>query len=229
MRVTALSRTYAFVTLALIVALAAPMRVAANTPESTLQAAIGLAESFAQSGDVNVTPAHVAAAEAIMVIPNFQRFGLKFIGMFQGLGVMLVRADDNTWSDPVFVYLDGGSIGGHLGMETVDFVIAVMTAERVLSLLRGTSFGIGGEVAAGSAAASGSTIRARPELYLYARSRGAIVGVGLRGATLYLDEEANDAFYGPDVRQLDVLRGRHRVRSEPVTRLQAVLKAYERS
>ena len=222
-------RTSALVLVLVFSAAGVPEAHAADDPGDTLEQAIRLVGEFVRSGDPNVPPAVVADAEAVIVVPGFKRFGIALFGMYQGLGLMLVRANDGSWSDPVFVYVDGGSIGAQLGMETVDFVVAVTSRERVVSLMRGTSFGVGGEVTAGRAGAGGSTVTARPDIYLHARSRGGIVGFGIRGSTLHVDDEANEAFYGADLRLLEVLTGRLRVRSEEVRRLQELLREFERS
>lgn len=218
-----------FLLLALVPALVGQPAVAQGEPQRTLQAAVRVMEEFVRSADPNVSPAVIAEAEAVVIVPDFRRFGLLLFGAFHGFGVMFARASDNTWSHPVFIRVSGGTIGGQLGLERVDFVVAITSRDRVVSLMRGANFGVGAEATAGAAATAGSTIVSAPDIYLHARARGAMVGFGLRGATLEVDDEGNATFYGGKARIVDILKGRLRLPSGLVHRLHTLLRDYQRS
>src|SRR5262245_56988878 len=52
----------------------------------------------------------ISEYKGIVIIPSMINAGLG-IGGKRGKGVAIVKLDDGSWSDPVFVTLTGGSIG----------------------------------------------------------------------------------------------------------------------
>jgi lipid-binding SYLF domain-containing protein len=151
-------------------------------------------------GADNQIPQHLLArAEAVVVIPSLIKGGFV-IGAKHGKGIIstLDRAT-NTWSNPGFVNMTGGSIGWQIGVESVDLVLLVMNRRGVDELLE-DRFTIGGNVsvAAGPVGRSGDAAtdaQISAQILAYSRSKGLFAGATLEGAALHSDDSANKALY----------------------------------
>ena len=148
-------------------------------------------------------------AEGIAVIPGMLKGGLG-IGGHHGKGILSTRnREGNTWSNPAFLTVTGGSFGAQIGAEQVDLVLVVMNKAGIDNLLK-NEFKIGGDasVAAGPvgrAAEASTDIALRAEILSYSRARGLFAGVTLNGSSIREDEEANQRFYGRAVRNADIV------------------------
>jgi lipid-binding SYLF domain-containing protein len=151
-------------------------------------------------GTDNQIPQHLLArAEAVVVIPSLIKGGFV-LGAKHGKGIIstLDRAT-NTWSNPGFVNMTGGSIGWQIGVESVDLVLLVMNRRGVEELLE-DRFTIGGNlsVAAGPVGRSGdaaTNAQISAQILAYSRSKGLFAGATLEGAALHSDDDANKALY----------------------------------
>jgi lipid-binding SYLF domain-containing protein len=134
-------------------------------------------------------------------LPNVVKAGLLVDGRF-GRGVALVRQPDGTWSNPAFITLRGLGLGGQAGVESTDLVLVFKTRhslDRVLMGKRKLTLGADAAVAAGPVgrdAELATDALLKAEIVSYSRSRGLFVGVSLEGASLHVDREANESFYG---------------------------------
>ncbi len=146
-------------------------------------------------------PEHLLArAEAIVVIPSLLKGGF-IVGAKHGKGVVSARdRATNTWSNPAFVDMTGGSIGWQIGVESVDLVLLVMNRNGLDELLEDKlSFGGNMSIAAGPVGRSGdaatnATISA--QILAYSKAKGLFAGATLEGAALRGDESDNKEFYG---------------------------------
>jgi lipid-binding SYLF domain-containing protein len=137
-------------------------------------------------------------AAGVAVVPHVVKAGLVVGGRF-GRGVVLVHEPGGRWSNPVFVTLSGGSVGGQIGVESTDLVLVFKTRKSLDRALRG-KLTLGGDVTVaagpvGREIEAGSDRFLRAEVCTYSRSRGLFAGVALDGARLHLDDRANEAFY----------------------------------
>src|ERR1700739_3450886 len=64
----------------------------------------------------------ISEYKGIVIIPSMINAGIG-IGGKRGKGIAIVKLDNGTWSDPVFVTLTGGSIGPQIGVQAVDLVL----------------------------------------------------------------------------------------------------------
>src|SRR5262245_51393620 len=69
---------------------------------------------FTLDEETGIPIALLERAQGIAVIPNMIRGGV-IIGGRRGRGVLTVRSPDGGWSNPAFITLTGGSIGGQFG------------------------------------------------------------------------------------------------------------------
>lgn len=179
--------------------LAATPGMAATDEEDRLVTATSVLEQLADIPEQYVPPSLLNSAYGVAVIPNVIKIGLG-IGGRHGKGVLVVRDDSGTWSDPVFVSLTGGSFGWQIGAQSTDIILVFKTRRSVEGLTGGKlTLGADASVAAGPVgrhAEAATDIQLKSEVYSYSRNRGLFAGVALEGTAITIDEDANAAFYG---------------------------------
>ena len=191
------SRTLAIVTmLALFVSSFAH---AATREEKRVADAADVLDQLSRIPEKSIPPNLLSRAYAVAVVPNVVRaaFGL---GARRGKGILVVRQDDNSWSNPAFVTLTGGSVGWQVGAESTDIILVFKTRKGVDGIANGKlTLGANASVAAGPVGRHTSVatdIEFKAEVYSYSRSRGLFAGIALEGAGITMDRKANAAFYG---------------------------------
>ena len=137
-------------------------------------------------------------AAGIAIIPGVVKVGF-IVGGEYGKGLLLLRDETGSWSNPIFITLSGGSIGWQLGAQSADFVLVFKTDRSVDSVLT-DNLTLGVDVAAaagplGRRARASTDMQLKAEIYSYSRSRGFFAGLSLDGALIQIDDEANAAFY----------------------------------
>lgn len=147
-----------------------------------------------------IPPELLSYAQGVAVIPRVLRMGLIFGGR-RGRGVVTVRMEDGSWSNPAFITLTGGSVGAQIGVESMDIVLVFGSARSVRNIGRG-KFTLGGDAAVTAgpvdrAARATTDMTFTSEVYAYTDSRGLFAGASLEGTRLSMDERANASFYPP--------------------------------
>ena len=137
-------------------------------------------------------------AAGIAIIPGVVKVGF-IVGGEYGKGLLLLRDETGSWSNPIFITLSGGSIGWQLGAQSADFVLVFKTDRSVDSVLT-DNLTLGVDVAAaagplGRRARASTDMQLKAEIYSYSRSRGFFAGLSLDGALIQIDDEANAGFY----------------------------------
>jgi lipid-binding SYLF domain-containing protein len=182
--------------LALIVAMTAN---AASREEEKVAAATDVVEQLSRIPEQTIPPSLLARAYAIAVIPNVGK-GAFILGYQRGKGVLVVRRDDNTWSNPSFIRITSGSFGWQWGGQSSDIILVFKTRQGVENIQKGKlTLGADAAVAAGPVGrrtAAATDIELKAEVYSYSRSRGFFAGVALEGSALSIDAKANSAYYG---------------------------------
>jgi lipid-binding SYLF domain-containing protein len=159
-------------------------------------------------------------AHAIAIIPHVVK-GAFIVGGRYGKGLIARRTEAGNWSAPAFITIGGGSVGFQIGGSATDLVLVFTNEDGLKPLLKG-KFTVGGDasVAAGPVGrtASGSTdITLSSAIYSYSRSKGLFAGVSLAGASITMDDSANQAVYGSPVTGEDILL-RGKVRTNTIVR-----------
>jgi lipid-binding SYLF domain-containing protein len=149
-------------------------------------------------------------AKCVAIIPGELKFAFIFGGNY-GRGVAVCRTA-NGWSAPMFVAVDGGSVGYQIGGSSTDLVMLFMNDHALQSLL-GDKFKLGGDasVAAGPVgrnAQADTDIALRAEVLSYSRTHGVFAGVSLDGAVVQADKSGDRAMYGDGVDRQEILRGK---------------------
>ena len=150
------------------------------------------------------------SAKCIAIIPGDVKFAFIFGGNY-GRGVATCRTG-HGWSAPMFVAIDGGSVGYQIGGSSTDLVMLFMNDHALQSLLS-DKFKLGGEasVAAGPVgrkATAGTDLKLNAEILSYSRTKGVFAGVSLDGAVVQADKSGDKAMYGRDVDRHEILSGK---------------------
>ena len=207
--ITAIRRNIA---VALVVAfvLAAPGDIVAQDlgklGERAVDAAAVLDEVMG-TPEATIPESLIEGSRCVAVIPGVVKVGF-IVGGRHGRGLLSCRVGGG-WSRPSFVAITGGSFGLQIGAQATDFVL-VFANERAARDLTSRKITLGGDASV-SAGPVGRTAEAatdatlRTEIYSYSRSRGLFAGLSLEGASLSVDETANDAVYRQNIAADDLL------------------------
>jgi lipid-binding SYLF domain-containing protein len=150
------------------------------------------------------------SAKCIAIIPGDVKFAFIFGGSY-GRGLATCRTA-HGWSAPMFVAIDGGSVGYQIGGSSTDIVMLFMNDHALHSLLSDKfKLGADASVAAGPVgrnAAAGTDLKLNAEILSYSRTKGVFAGVSLDGAVMQADKSGDKSMYGRDVDRHEILDGK---------------------
>jgi lipid-binding SYLF domain-containing protein len=150
------------------------------------------------------------SVKCIAIIPGDVKFAFIF-GANYGRGVATCRTG-HGWSAPMYIAVDGGSVGYQIGGSSTDLVMLFMNDHALHSLLSDKfKLGADASVAAGPvgrSANAGTDLKLTAEILSYSRSKGIFAGVSLEGAVVQADKSGDKAMYGDDVDRHEILSGK---------------------
>jgi SH3 domain-containing YSC84-like protein 1 len=208
-----MSKIFRFGVLASIALLAMPIIASADSDRdddvSRIDNAKRVFHEVMNTPDQGIPRDLLASAKCIAIIPGSVKFAF-FLGGNYGRGIATCRTD-NGWSAPMFVALDGGSVGYQAGGSSTDIILLFMNDHALQSLL-GDKFKLGADasVAAGPVgrtASADTDVRMSAEILSYSRTKGVFAGVSLDGAVVQTDHSGDVAMYGHDVTHDQILHG----------------------
>lgn len=137
-------------------------------------------------------------SQGIIIVPKLINAGFVIAGK-RGKGIAMVRLEDGSWSNPVFVTITGGSLGFQAGIQSVDLVLIFKNRETLQQIGNG-SFTLGGDISAtagpvGRNSTASTDYKMEAEVYSYSRSKGLFAGISLSGSAIDIDKKANEAYY----------------------------------
>lgn len=197
---------------ALAVCLALPSIVLASDRDDDVSRTHRAAQVFKEimdTPDKGIPQDLLASAKCIAIIPGTLKFAFIFGGNY-GRGVATCRTA-HGWSAPMFVALDGGSVGYQIGGSSTDIVM-IFRNDHALQNLLSDKFKLGGDasVAAGPVgrdAAADTDVKLSAEILTYSRAKGIFAGVSLDGAVVQTDKSGDEAMYGPNVDRHQIIAG----------------------
>ncbi len=194
----AIASIFAFGLLAFFLLTATPAN-AGTREEDRVADAADVLDQLLRIPEQTIPPALLSRAYAIAVVPNVVKVGFG-VGARRGKGIIVVRQDDNSWSNPAFVTITGGSVGWQIGASSTDVILVFKTRQGVDGIANGTlTLGADASIAAGPVGRQTSAAtdwEFQAEVVSYSRSRGLFAGVALEGTGVTMDRRANAAFYG---------------------------------
>jgi lipid-binding SYLF domain-containing protein len=198
---------------ALLISLAIPAASLASDRDDDVTRVHRAAEVFKDimnTPDKGIPRELLESAKCVAIVPGEKKFAL-IIGGNYGRGVATCRTGAG-WSAPMFVAVDGGSVGYQIGGSSTDIVMLFMNDHALQSLLS-DKFKLGADatVAAGPVgrqAAADTDAKLRAEILTYSRAHGVFAGVSLDGSAVQADKSGDSAMYGPDVSRRQILDGK---------------------
>ena len=109
---------------------------AASREEKRVGDAADVLDQLLRIPEKTVPPALLSRAYAVAVIPNVVKVGFG-LGARRGKGIIVVRQDDNSWSNPAFITMTGGSIGWQIGAQSTDVILVFRTRKGVENIANG--------------------------------------------------------------------------------------------
>jgi len=195
-----------------IILTATPLAFASDHDDDVArtQKAAQVFQSIMDTPDRGIPVDLLRSAKCIAIIPGDKKFAFIFGGSY-GRGVATCRTNEG-WSAPIFVAIDGGSVGYQIGGSSTDLILLFMNDHALKSLL-GDKFKLGADasVAAGPvgrSAAAGTDLRLNAEILSYSRTKGIFAGVSLNGAVVEADRSGDQSMYGADVDRHEILSGK---------------------
>jgi lipid-binding SYLF domain-containing protein len=180
--------------------LALPAR-AATTEAEMIEKSMTVLRDLQAISDTRIPDLLLSKAEGIVILPANVKVGLIFGARF-GNGVMLVRNEDRSWSNPVFVSTGGGSWGFQAGGQVADIVLVLTTRQSVEGITDGKlTLGADASAAAGPVgrtAMASTSVTLDAEVYAYSKTQGLFAGVSLEGNGIFIWKKANKRFYGDE-------------------------------
>lgn len=136
----------------------------------------------------------LSKALGFAIVPNFIRAGAGVSG-FQGQGVLSIKMQDGCWSYPAFISFSDISVGLQAGGQITDVVLIFMTKRSIDAFADGkVNLGSGISVEKGPLRSKGEPGKSA-DVYYYAKNRGAYIGASFDGASINIDNNANEKFY----------------------------------
>lgn len=183
----------------IMTSLATSFAIAATREEKRVADSADVLDQLLRIPEQSIPPALLARAYAIAVVPNVVKVGFG-LGARRGRGILVIRQDDNSWSNPAFITLTGGSVGWQIGAQSTDVILVFKTRQGVDGISNGKlTLGADASIAAGPVGrqtSAATDIQFQAEVVSYSRNRGLFAGVALEGTGVTMDRKSNAAFYG---------------------------------
>lgn len=121
-----------------------------------------------------------------------------------------------TWSAPLFITVNAGSLGLTFGFSEIDSVVVLDTPEAVQAFTKtqieldtdiGASAGSAAGVALPATAANFSNLNLSDKQFTYSVAKGAMVDVSLSGLGYTVDARKNSGVYGAEATPARILDG----------------------
>jgi lipid-binding SYLF domain-containing protein len=186
-----------------------PSAVADDDRQQVLvdQAALTL-EKFLNDPEMDWLQKNLTYAKGVFIVPTLVKAGFIWGGS-GGNGVLLKRDQEtNSWSQPGFYGMGSVSFGLQIGASVAEVVMLIMTRRGMESIytsnvkLGGNASVAAGPVGIGAEGATSITMSA--DMVSFIRAKGAYAGVSLDGALIKISHNANKAYYGKEVRPVDI-------------------------
>ncbi len=162
-------------------------------------------ENFMRDTNYTWLHNHLKEAKGILIFPQVLKAGFIFGGS-GGTGVLVAR-DEKTgdWSQPAFYTLGAVSFGLQIGGEAAEVVMMAMSQKAIDSLFS-SSFKLGGDTSiAVGPLGGGAKGNITADFISFAKSKGIYAGVNLEGSVVDVRDSLNRAYYGKDVRPVDII------------------------
>ena len=134
-RTTTMRTRFGIATIVLLSFIASPA-TAATKEEKRVADATDVVDQLLRIPEQSIPPSLLDRAYGVAVIPNMIKAGFV-VGRRYGKGILVVRQPDNTWSNPAFIRMTGGSVGWQAGAQSTDIILVFKTPRSVDGIAKG--------------------------------------------------------------------------------------------
>ncbi|MGD9650033.1 MAG: lipid-binding SYLF domain-containing protein [Dongiaceae bacterium] len=171
-----------------------------NAPQNLVDKSYASAQSVINDPNFPAAPDILNRAKGIMIFPQLFKAGF-LVGGEGGVGAVLVRREDGSWSYPAFYNMIGGSFGLQLGVQASEVVFLVMTDKGIDNIIKNQfKLGVDASVAIGPVGAGigadKSALDLKNDMYVYSKAQGLFGGGAFKGAIITTRQDLNEEYYG---------------------------------
>ncbi len=175
---------------------------ASRPGEDKIERSLEVIKELATMKDEGIPISLLKKAQGLAILPGVVKAAWALGGQY-GSGIALVKKEDGSWSNPLFIKLAGGSFGLQLGVQKADLVL-VFKNRRGVEEIAGNKITLGADLSVsagplGRSAEASTDLEMEAEIYSYSRSKGLFAGLALKGGSLQFDKKASRNFYGSDL------------------------------
>jgi lipid-binding SYLF domain-containing protein len=190
--------------LTLILTVGACASATKSEKQALVEKAQASAERFSADPDMAWFRDNLSDAEGVLIIPTVAKAGF-IIGASGGSGVMLARNVDDFWSYPAFYTMGSITFGLQIGGEISEIALVIMSKTALDSMLS-NDFRLGGDISVAVGPVGAGAKAQFVDVLAFSRTKaGLYAGLNLEGALFVTREAWNRAYYGEDVRTIDIL------------------------
>ena len=170
--------------------------------EDKIERSLEVIKELATMKDEGIPISLLKKAQGLAILPGVVKAAWALGGQY-GSGIALVKKEDGSWSNPLFIKLAGGSFGLQLGVQKADLVL-VFKNRRGVEEIAGNKITLGADLSVsagplGRSAEASTDLEMEAEIYSYSRSKGLFAGLALKGGSLQFDKKATRNFYDSDL------------------------------
>lgn len=175
-----------------------------ESQQTTVDRAEQTVERFAADPDLQWFRDNIDEAEGVLVVPVSVKGGF-IVGASGGVGVLLDRHSDGTWSYPAFYQLTSVSLGLQAGADVSEVILLVMT-EAGQDALLSTELKLGGDVSVAAGPVGVGAKAQTADVIAFSRSRAGLYGgLNLEGSLVRPKPAWNRTYYGRSVSPREIL------------------------
>lgn len=168
----------------------------------TIESAIHSFENDMENSVKGIPQSLINASEGIVIFPGACNVAAGPFNGPGGRGIAMIRNEDGTWSNPIFVTIREGNEGFKIGAPASDIVLLFKDRNDIMNIEK-AEITLGGdvEVAAGpviSGSSSGTDVTFGTDIYSYQRIKGLYAGASVNGSILSYYENLSGSLYGID-------------------------------
>jgi len=163
-----------------------------NDSSSTVSRADEVYRALVKEGKVPASVLH--NAKCIAVFPSVVTIALG-VGGLHGDGVAFCKTKGDNWGSPVFLDLNGASLGVQAGAKSADMVFYLLGEKSREGIEKG-SFTFTGELSAVAGKFEEHYTAPTTGVIGYGRTGGVFAGAMVEGVSLSHDDDEQKAFYG---------------------------------
>lgn len=147
-------------------------------------------------------------AKGVLIVPDYGRAALG-VGGAGGQGVLVVN-NDGTWSSPAFYNIGTVNLGLQAGAEAGSIAFLVMTDKALAGFEEGHNFSLNAD--AGLTIVNWSkraqaSVGKGADVIAWSDTEGLYGDLAVSVSDIFMDEEANQAYYGQTANAKDIISG----------------------